>query len=178
MKLPHIHTVINIIFTMLIIVAFFSLQDKLNDVKDTEKQLGVAYNSAVEMKTIADSEFEKLDCIYRIAEKNNVPPEVILAVMKVESGFKTDVASNSSYGLMQVNECHLESYGLNSPDKLFDVETNVTIGTKILGSCIANSADMHEALGKYNRGINGYRQYVSRTGNTATEYSQKVINNM
>ena len=167
------YLILNIMFSILLAVSAFSLLDHYNDVKDCEKQLGIAYNSANQIYETAIQKFEELDCIYRTAEKYQVPPEVVLAVMKVESNFDKTATSNSSCGLMQVNKLHLSSYGLEEKD-LYDVNTNVEMGTGILSECIANSPDLEVALGKYNRGVAGYEKYISRGGNRETRYAREV----
>lgn len=91
-----------------------------------------------------------------------VPRSLILAVLKVESRFKTTALSDGNYGLMQVNlSSHRRRVGSSN---LFDVDTNIDIGSSVLSKCLANSRNnIMEALECYKGGDNPeYKREVKK----------------
>lgn len=106
--------------------------------------------------------------IQGMALKNNVPYEIVLGVMYVESRFNADTIGDSgdSIGIMQVQpKWHyhrmerLEAYDLTDPLQC------AAVGIDILGEKIAQYGNLDKALVAYNAG----RPYVS-----SNEYSRKV----
>ena len=118
-----------------------------------------------------NEQLDLLDVIYQEAERYDLPPELALAIMRVESNFNPNAENGKCKGLMQVSTIHTTA-------DLLDLRTNVKISFSILDDLKAERDDLHEVLGCYNRGEYGYSEYVKETNQKATAYSNKVINLM
>jgi soluble lytic murein transglycosylase-like protein len=88
--------------------------------------------------------------IYREARRNNLPPELVAAIVESESDFRADLTSHkNAQGLMQI----LPSTGrLLGAENLFDPEVNIAAGTKYLRYLINRFDDPRIALAAYNAG--------------------------
>lgn len=96
------------------------------------------------------------------AKRAEVPPEMVLAVIEVESNFERFAISHAgARGLMQVMPFWLEELG-RSEDNLFDVATNLRYGCTILAHYLeVADGRWYEALARYN-GSTGQRWYPDR----------------
>lgn len=77
----------------------------------------------------------------RVSQKYGVPKELILAIIQQESGFNPlaynrNKDGTEDRGLMQVNYQHnislMKEYNIVDPNQLYDIATNIEIGTRIL----------------------------------------------
>lgn len=98
-----------------------------------------------------------LKAVYRISEKYQINPYLILAVIQVESGFKPDaVSSKEAIGLMQIlpSTGFLVANLLGRADyDLFNVEDNIEIGVAYLKVLLKyTNGDVKKALQFYNAG--------------------------
>jgi len=141
------------------------------DVHLAKQDVHAALEEIKETYLAVQSFINSLDLIYNTAEKYNVSPVLALAVMKVESNFDPYAVNGYSRGLMQLDHRYYKS-------DLFDIETNVECSFSLLSQLEKESDTLEEVLGKYNRGVTGYKDYVSRTGETVTAYSKKVMSIM
>lgn len=121
---------------------------------------------------------------YNMCKKYGVPYTTFLAMMKVESGYRTNARSSTGYGLCQINPSNLsylkKKIGVTD---LFDPYQNIKAGAYWLSryykswkkSARGNTLDLH-ALNSYNWGEGNYRNYLAR-GNSATSwyYGNKVL---
>ena len=88
--------------------------------------------------------------IYREATRNNLPPELVAAVVEAESDFRPRLVSNKDQrGLMQVNP---ETGRLVGADDLFDPQKNVAAGARYLEYLVNRFGDERIALAAYNAG--------------------------
>ncbi len=97
--------------------------------------------------------------VRRSAHKYGVPQELILAIIQQESSFNP-MAYNKNKdgtedrGLMQVNYQHniklMKEYGIEDPNQLYDIKTNIEIGTRILYENYKNFKDWIMAVKAYN----------------------------
>ena len=97
--------------------------------------------------------------INRCIEKN-LQPELVLAIIDKESEFVVKSRSSGGcIGLMQVHyKVHKEDLlkmGINAHN-IWEVDSNINAGTKILRDCISSSRSIKEALRRYN----GARNYT------------------
>jgi soluble lytic murein transglycosylase len=97
--------------------------------------------------------------IIREAERNNVDPMLVVAVIRCESSFNNYAVSHvGAMGLMQV----MPDTGVYLADKagmrlgrttnLFDAETNIELGTAYLADLIKRFGSVEHALVAYNAG--------------------------
>jgi len=94
---------------------------------------------------------ELLETVHREARRAGLPPELVLAVIDVESDFQRYAISPSgARGLMQIMPFWLERIGRPDAD-LFDMQTNLRFGCTILRYYLVQSdGDLTEALARYN----------------------------
>lgn len=102
---------------------------------------------------VPDKEFrlDMLKSIHREATRADLPPELVIAVIEVESSFDTFAISRSgAQGLMQVMPFWLDEIG-QPDDNLVDMETNLRMGCTILKYYMdMEKNDLRGALARYN----------------------------
>ena len=114
------------------------------------------------------------DIVFTYCIKYDIDPEYVLAVMKIESGFKKDtVSSTNDYGLMQINasnKCWL-SKALGRTVNLLDPKDNIECGVYMLSHIKQNT--FNKVLMVYNGG-GAYAKYKWSKGIFTTSYTDKV----
>jgi soluble lytic murein transglycosylase-like protein len=105
---------------------------------------------------------EILRVLHYEARRANLEPELVLAVVEVESGFDRFAISNSgARGLMQIMPFWLNEINL-SDTNLFKIRTNLRMGCTILRYYLdMESNDIGPALARYN-GSYGHTKYANR----------------
>lgn len=103
-----------------------------------------------------------LQMIHREAIRAGLPPELVLAVIEVESGFdRWAISESGAQGLMQVMPFWLDEIGHHGDD-LHDPATNLRLGCTILRYYLdLEHGDFRRALGRYNGSLHG-RVYPER----------------
>lgn len=98
-----------------------------------------------------------LRAVHREAKRADVPPELVLAVIQVESRFQRYAVSwAGAQGLMQVMPFWVEEIG-RPQDNLFDVDTNLRYGCTILRHYLdVEDGDLSRALARYNGSLGQY----------------------
>ncbi len=125
--------------------------------------------------------------IYREARKNNLPPELIAAMVHTESDFRPKLVSNkSAQGLMQIVPDTARILGIRDP---FDPQQNVAAGTKYLRYLMNRYKNETMALAAYNAGPGNVarfggvppfgetRSYIAKVNRRTHRYRQRVHNN-
>ena len=101
--------------------------------------------------------------IHYEARRSGLEPELVLALINVESNFdRFAISSAGAQGLMQVMPFWLDELGLPD-DNLFDINTNLRFGCTILNIYLdREKGDMRRALARYNGSVgqNWYPQRV------------------
>lgn len=110
-----------------------------------------------------DERVDLLLQIHREATRASISPELVLAVIDIESRFdRFAISSVGAQGLMQVMPFWLKEIG-HPDDNLFVVETNLRMGCTILKYYLDRSkGDVRKALNRYN-------------GTRKRKYSDKVL---
>ncbi len=106
------------------------------------------------------------------ARDGSVPPELVRAVMREESGYRPEVISVvGARGLLQImpdtGERLARELGLPSfaPDDLFDPRVNLRLGTHYLGELSAQfGGRLSAAVGSYNAGPNAVARWLAERG--------------
>ncbi|MEZ5564571.1 MAG: lytic transglycosylase domain-containing protein [Gammaproteobacteria bacterium] len=109
-----------------------------------------------------EERLEILTAVHREAARVDLPPEMILAVIDVESGFEPyAVSSANAQGLMQVMRFWLTE--LNMPGTaLLDIRENVRMGCTILRHYYdLENGNWTRALARYNGSV-GRREYADK----------------
>ncbi len=111
-----------------------------------------------------DERLNILQHVHQEAQRAGLPPELVLAVIDIESAFdRYAISSAGARGLMQVMPFWLKE--LDQPDgNLFDIQTNLRFGCTILRYYLdMEDGELTPALARYN----------GSTGKTW--YSEKVL---
>ena len=110
-----------------------------------------------------DERLEILKIVHQQATRAGVPPELVLAVIDVESDFdRFAISSASALGLMQVMPFWVKEVGYEDKNLLFDIEFNVLLGCRILKYYLdMENGDLVQGLARYN-GSTGRRWYGDR----------------
>jgi soluble lytic murein transglycosylase-like protein len=119
-------------------------------------------------KFVPDKEFrlDLLKSIHREATRVDLPPELVIAVIEIESRFDTFAISRSgAQGLMQVMPFWLDEIG-HPQDNLVDMDTNLRMGCTILKYYMdMEKNNLRGALARYNGSY----------GDIKHTYSNKVL---
>jgi soluble lytic murein transglycosylase-like protein len=119
----------------------------------------------------ADERLDILRIVHKQATQAGVAPELVLAVIDVESNFdRFAISSAFALGLMQVMPFWLEELDVGDGDvnQLFDMELNVLLGSQILKYYLdMEEGDLIQGLARYN-GSTGQRWYADRVINRLT----------
>lgn len=109
-----------------------------------------------------DERFAILKAVHSEASRADLPPELVLAVIEVESLFDRFAVSHAgARGLMQIMPFWLEEIG-RPDDNLFHVDTNLRFGCTILRHYLdREKGNLLKALARYN-GSTGHRWYADR----------------
>lgn len=110
----------------------------------------------------AEQRLELLRLVHAAATDSGLPPELVLAVIEVESRFdRFAVSSAGAQGLMQVMPFWKQEIG-RADDNLTDNRTNLIYGCRILQFYLQRErGNLHRALAAYN-GSSGSRRYSNR----------------
>ena len=103
-----------------------------------------------------------LKLVHYEAKRADLPPELVLALIHVESNFdRFAISSAGARGLMQIMPFWLDEIG-RPGDNLFDIETNLRFGCTILKIYLKRErGDMRKALARYNGSV-GKNWYPAR----------------
>jgi len=109
-----------------------------------------------------EERIELLTLIHLEAARVELPPELILAVIEVESNFdRYAVSVAGALGLMQIMPFWLDEIG-RPDDNLLHTDTNLRYGCTILRFYLdKENGDLRRALGRYNGSL-GKRKYPNK----------------
>ncbi|MEL7450375.1 MAG: transglycosylase SLT domain-containing protein [Pseudomonadota bacterium] len=118
-------------------------------------------------KRVADPE-ERLEILRHVhaeATRADLPPELVLAVIDVESNFdRFAISYAGARGLMQIMPFWLDEIG-RPGDNLFHIKTNLRFGCTILRYYLdREKGDLTKALARYNGSV-GRRVYPDKVMN-------------
>lgn len=112
--------------------------------------------------TDAKERIELLTLVHLEASRVDLPPELVLAVIEVESNFdRYAVSVAGALGLMQIMPFWLDEIGRPN-DNLLHTDTNLRYGCTILRYYLdKENGDLRRALGRYNGSL-GKRKYPNK----------------
>ena len=114
------------------------------------------------------------DVADRACEEYGILPDVLYAVMEVESGYQVDAQNGSCYGLMQIHTINMEYLSSNiGTTDLTDPEQNIQAGAFILGGYLEKYS-LTDSLMAYNLGEGGAKR-LWKQGIHETGYTRKVL---
>jgi len=111
----------------------------------------------------AEERVRILRVVHQQATLAGLPPELVLAVIDVESNFdRFAISSATALGLMQIMPFWTMEVGESDMNRLFDIEFNVLLGCRILKYYLdMEDGDFIQGLARYN-GSTGQRWYADR----------------
>src|SRR5210317_1466199 len=109
-----------------------------------------------------EERIEMLRLVHMEAKRVDLPPELILAVIEVESNFdRYAISVAGALGLMQIMPFWIEEIG-RPDDNLLHTNTNLRYGCTILRFYYnKENGDLRRALGRYNGSL-GKRKYPNK----------------
>jgi soluble lytic murein transglycosylase-like protein len=109
-----------------------------------------------------EERIEILTLVHYEANRVELPPELILAVIEVESNFdRYAISVAGAIGLMQIMPFWLDEIGRPN-DNLLHIDTNLRYGCTILRFYYdKENGDLRRALGRYNGSL-GKRKYPNK----------------
>ena len=144
-------------------LAFHMAEDHASmDVFDAKVWLQVSDQRLQRYLSRQNERLNLLQLVYREAARQSLDPDLVLAVMQIESAFDRYAISRvGAQGLMQVMPFWRLEIG-RPQDNLTDVETNIRYGTVILAHYIdVSKGDLVDALARYN-GSRGRLKYPEK----------------
>jgi soluble lytic murein transglycosylase-like protein len=146
-----------------ILLAAIADSDSFGDRFDAEVWLtDMSYRLSSQVPD-AEERLHILKAVHRQARLAGVEPELVLAVIDVESDFdRFAISSATALGLMQVMPFWVPELGYEDKNQLFDVEINVLLGCRILKYYLdMERGDLVKGLARYNGSV-GRRWYSDR----------------
>ena len=148
--------------------------DELKALMEAENHFVDRYDAEVWMKDMSgrlkrraphipeEERLKILTLVHRYANASGVDPQLVLAIMEVESNFDRYALSvANARGLMQIMPFWKDEIG-HPEDSLFDMETNVRYGCYILKLYLdMEKGNLTYALGRYN-GSRGRAKYPNK----------------
>ena len=133
--------------------------DSFADLFDAQVWLTDMSTRLAKQVTDPQERIEILKRVHREAVRADLAPELVLAVIDVESNFdKYAISVAGARGLMQIMPFWLDEIG-RPDDNLIHIDTNLRFGCTILKYYLdLENGDLKRALGRYNGSL-GQRKY-------------------
>ena len=140
------------------LIAALSEHESFKDRFDAEVWLADMSNRLAKVLPDETARLELLRHIHTEAVRAQLPPELVLAVIQVESNFdRFAISEAGARGLMQVMPFWLKELG-RPDDNLFNVQTNLRFGCTILRYYLdMEKGNRTRALARYNGSLGSYR---------------------
>lgn len=181
------------LFALCLLLASCEQRDVIHDAPPAEPILTLAQEEQIEMVepvtcrltiTVKVLEVDKYrdiplshelqDVALAACEEYGVLPDVLFAVMEVESGYQLDARNGECFGLMQIHSINLPwlSEQIGTTD-LSDPTQNIKAGAYILGGYLERY-NLTDSLMAYNLGEGGAKAQWAQ-GIHETAYTRKVL---
>jgi soluble lytic murein transglycosylase-like protein len=146
-----------------ILAAVIAEADSFGDRFDAEVWLTDMSRRLARQVPNAHERLHLLKTVHHQATRAGVAPELVLAVIDVESNFdRFAISSATALGLMQVMPFWVPELGYKDKNQLFDIEINVLLGCRILKYYLdMERGDLVRGLARYNGSV-GKRWYSDR----------------
>ncbi len=170
---------------------FIKLKDEILATKSAvsryENILSVK-ESFAKMSNNSLSNAELIDCAITVvdeAERHNIEPELIVAIIATESSFRKDIVSNKgAVGLMQllpptahyISKKHNHSDFINDVD-LYDPVMNIKLGISYFAYLIEKTGSIDHAIIAYNYGPVNLKRAIEKNRQLPKNYRKSVLKN-
>ncbi len=147
-------------------------------IEQSAKSLNAIQNSNIKLATDCEQAifFQSYPRAYlnefkQAASNYKIPLDLILAISRTESGFDPNaVSSANALGLMQLMNETAITEGLKSEESLFDIKTNIQLGSKHMSGLIKkHNGNIAHAIAAYNAGSTAVARWIERYPNLTTE---------
>jgi soluble lytic murein transglycosylase len=162
-------------------------KDKIADLRDENRRL----STVVRVREFLDRNRIRLpeetvehiaSSIHETSIRYDLPPEMILAVIRTESAFDTNALSHKgAVGLMQILPSTAQEIALElrmewpGEDLLRDPSANIEMGAYYLTKLIGQFDDLAVALTAYNHGPGRVTELTEAKADLPMQYAEKVF---
>ncbi len=167
------------------LVALPDIADAIDVESSTEEAVFSRILQRLSMRHTALPERERIALvrtILREARANDLDPDLLVAVIEVESaGYHLAVSHVGAMGLMQILPATGKEIALrmgiewNGPDTLFDPTTNIRLGTAYLSQLMNRYGSVNTALAAYNWGPGRIDRRLRRGRGIPSRYIEQVM---
>lgn len=127
-------------------------QEAVEEINQVIAKNANSYKTKTEFNTSKDIK----DIVNKYANKYDISPDLVLALIKQESGFKANATSpKGAKGLMQLMDFNSKPHNIDP----YDPDDNVKVGTALLARLINKYGDIKLALAAYNAGEGAVKKY-------------------
>ncbi|HEY5603947.1 MAG TPA: lytic transglycosylase domain-containing protein [Gammaproteobacteria bacterium] len=142
----------------LVLMKAANSSDSFTDRFEAEVWLSDMSNRLIHYIPEAETRIQFLKNVHYEAKRANLPPELVLSVIHVESAFnRWAISSVGAQGFMQIMPFWLKEIGREG-DSLFDMKTNLRFGCTILRHYLdREKGDLTRALARYNGSLGKYK---------------------
>lgn len=174
-KIICVLSVILAVFSIVMISSVSAKEEKAEKIQQNTTSTETTTQIKVEVQTIYNVPLSDELQIYtqEICKEYNVPFDMVIGVMFVESTFNQSAKNGNRYGLMQVNAINAEELKSIGVYDLMDAKQNIKGGVYLLSKALTKF-DLSGALIAYNCGESGAREKINN-GTTSTDYTRKVL---
>jgi soluble lytic murein transglycosylase-like protein len=146
-----------------ILVGAIGEADSFGDRFDAEVWLTDMSRRLARQVPNAEERLNILRTVHRHATRAGVAPELVLAVIDIESNFdRFAISSATALGLMQVMPFWVPELGYDDKNQLFEIDINILLGCRILKYYVdMERGDLIRALARYNGSV-GKQWYPNR----------------
>ena len=146
-----------------ILIAAVAEADSFTDRFDAEVWLTDMSHRLAKQVSDPSERLKILKAVHKHATHVDVPAELVLAVIDVESNFdRFAISASSALGLMQVMPFWIKELGYKDKNALFNIETNILLGCQILRFYLQmERGNLVQGLARYNGSV-GRRAYADR----------------
>jgi soluble lytic murein transglycosylase-like protein len=146
-----------------ILASVIAQADSFGDRFDAEVWLTDMSRRLARQVPDAEERLHILKTVHYQATRAGIEPELVLAVIDVESNFdRFAISSATALGLMQVMPFWVPELGYKDKNQLFNIEVNVLLGCRILRYYLdMERGDIVRGLARYNGSV-GKRWYADR----------------
>jgi len=151
-------------------------EDVQKALKELEEISLIQYKiSSIRKKIDITLSYDIADAVYKHSRANNKDIDMVLAIIAVESYFNPRAKSPANArGLMQIMPLWTKEFGIELKD-LYDVDTNIKYGIKILITYEKMYQKYDMVLTAYNKGPLQIRKDIREGKDPRTGYSAAII---